>query len=100
MKRTIRSRLLRMGLMLATACLLLPAGSTRAQSGGGYDLTWSSVDSGGVMWSTGGAYTLGATAGQPDAGWLTGGDYTLAGGFWFEGLLEQQVYLPLVLRNH
>jgi len=91
---------LRLALLLTANCLLLPASFTRAQSGGGYDLTWSSIDGGGVMWSTGGAYTLGGTAGQPDAGWMTGADYALAGGFWSGGLLRQQVYLPLVLRNY
>ena len=71
-----------------------------AQSGGPYDLTWSSVDSGGHIFSTGGAYTLGGTVGQPDAGLLTGGDYTLGGGFWGGGALEvwHSVYLPLVLK--
>lgn len=34
------------------------------------------------MSSTGGAYDLGGTIGQPDAGRLTGGTYTLDGGFW------------------
>jgi hypothetical protein len=52
------------------------------------------------MWSAGGGYTLGGTAGQPDAGLLTGGGYTLAGGFWTGSLFGSRVYLPLVLRNH
>jgi LPXTG-site transpeptidase (sortase) family protein len=52
-----------------------------AQSGG-YDLSWWTVDGGGATFSTGGAYSLGGTIGQPDAGELSGGDYTLYGGFW------------------
>jgi len=100
MKRRVPSRVLYLALVLVAACLLLPAGPTRAQSGDGYDLTWSSIDGGGAMWSTGDGYSLGGTAGQPDAGLLTGGDYTLAGGFWTGGLFGQRVYLPLVLRNH
>ena len=52
-----------------------------AQTGDGYDLTWSTIDGGGGR-STGGTFTLEGTIGQPDAGLMTGGDYTLAGGFW------------------
>ena len=55
-----------------------------AQSGGGYDLTWSTIDSGGHMFSMSmNGYELGGTIGQADAGVLTGtGGYTLQGGFW------------------
>jgi hypothetical protein len=71
-----------------------------AQSGNGYDLTWSTVDGGGYTFSTGGGYTLGGTIGQPDAGGLTGGNYTLGGGFW-GSIVEylQRVLLPLILKN-
>jgi len=44
----------------------------QAQSGGGYDLTWSTIDGGGGE-SSGGAYSLGGTLGQPDAGAMRGG---------------------------
>lgn len=44
-----------------------------AQSGGGYDLTWSTLDGGGAMFSTGGGYSLGGTLGQPDAGAASSG---------------------------
>ena len=49
----------------------------------------------------GGAYTLDGTIGQADAGSLSGGSYTLNGGYWFAAtsvLLDQLVYLPLVLK--
>ncbi len=70
-------------LFVALLCLSMELpGLVRAQSGGGYDLTWSSVDGGG-MFSAGGGYALGGTVGQPDAGAaLAGGGYTLTGGFW------------------
>jgi len=72
-----------------------------AQSGGGYDLTWSTVDGGGYTWSEGGGYSLGGTVGQPDAGVLSGGGYTLAGGFWGGGAATRYgIYLPLILRNY
>jgi len=53
-----------------------------AQSGGDYDLSWSTIDGGGVTFSSGGDYVLGGTAGQCDAGEMQGGDYSLKGGFW------------------
>ena len=52
-----------------------------AQTGDPYDLTWSTIDGGGGR-STGGAFILEGTIGQPDAGLMSGGDYVLAGGFW------------------
>ena len=87
--------------LLALTAFFLLASVARAQSGGGYDLTWSTVDGGGATWSEGGGYSLGGTIGQPDAGVLSGGGYTLAGGFWGGGAAARYgVYLPLVLRNH
>lgn len=87
------------GLGLIILALLLPVEAALAQSGGGYDLTWNTVDGGGYAWSTGGGYALGGTVGQPDAGALTGGGYTLTGGFWGGAAGQYRVYLPLVLRN-
>jgi hypothetical protein len=70
-------------LTILTAAMLL-ASDARAQSGGGYDLTWWTIDGGGVTFATGGTFNLGGTAGQPDASnALTGGTYSLTGGFWF-----------------
>lgn len=66
---------------------LLGAATALAQSGGGYDLTWSTIDSGGAMSSTGNGYELGGTIGQADAGELTGDNgYALTGGFWAAGV--------------
>ena len=61
-----------------------------ARGGGGtagapeFDLSWHTVDGGGVMRSTGGDFELSGTIGQPDAGAMSGGNFTLTGGFWFE----------------
>jgi len=52
-----------------------------AQSGGPYNLNWSTIDGGGGT-STGGVYAVSGTIGQPDAGAMGGGTYTLQGGFW------------------
>ena len=56
--------------------------AARAQTGGGYDLTWSNLDCASTNPSSGGGYELGATIGQADAGNLAGGAYALQGGFW------------------
>jgi len=82
-------------LVMAVAGLLLASSLALAQSGGGYDLTWSTVDGGGGTFSTGGVYSLGGTAGQPDAGLLSGGTWTLAGGFWPGGTGASAIGLHL-----
>jgi len=60
--------------LAATLCV-------RAQN---YSIDWFTIDGGGGT-STGGAYSLSGTIGQPDAGKMAGGNYTIDGGFW--GLL-------------
>ena len=52
-----------------------------AQSGGGFDLSWWTVDGGGGR-VTGNGFTLEGSVGQPDAGTLQGNGYVLYGGFW------------------
>jgi hypothetical protein len=73
--------------------------SVSAQSGGGYDLRWNTIDNGSGG-SSGGAYTLNGTIGQFDAGGATSGTYTLGGGFWGgSGIsLQSTVFLPLIRR--
>ena len=87
-------------LILMALAALIGASTASAQSGGGYDLTWSTLDGGGYTFSAVGGYQLGGTIGQPDAGALSGGGYTLSGGFWGDGALggPYRVYLPIVLR--
>jgi hypothetical protein len=112
MKHT--ANLLILAIFLALVGVAVLGSTVAAQSGGdapaplsparlgtvnaSYDLTWSRVTGGGETSSTGGDYTLGGTAGQPDPGLLVGGDYTLGGGFWGGGALavEYRLYLPLV----
>jgi len=53
---------------------------------GQYELSWYTIDGGGGQ-SSGGAYTLTGTIGQPDAAWSSGGSYELLGGFWPGGPL-------------
>jgi len=68
---------------LALVCALCISTSALAQP---FDLSWHTVDGGGAMFSTGGAFELGGTIGQadagPTAGAMTGGTFSLVGGFW------------------
>jgi hypothetical protein len=61
--------------------LLIGTGAVLAQTGGGYNLSWFSIDSGGTT-SAGSGYSLSGTIGQADVGLLTGSGYSLQGGFW------------------
>jgi hypothetical protein len=86
----------RIGLAIAALLLLLFFVTIlSAQSGGGFDLTWSTVDGGGGT-STGGNFVLRGTAGQPDAGAMSGGNFTLQGGFWAGAPHAPTLYLPLI----
>lgn len=76
------TRLNRTIIPIAGIALLVSA--VRAQVGGGLDLTWNTIDAGGITRSTGGGFELSGTIGQLDAGRLSGGDLELTGGFWFE----------------
>lgn len=72
---------------------------SQAQSGGGYDLTWNTIDGGGVIESTGGNFSLSGTIGQPDVGVvLGGGAYSLVGGFWV-GVSPYATYLPVITKR-
>lgn len=67
--------------LLGVTLMVIPVYS---QSGGDYDLSWSTIDGGGGT-SKGGVFVLSGTIGQPDAGTMTGGDFVLSGGFWSGG---------------
>jgi hypothetical protein len=55
-----------------------------------YELSWYTIDGGGIMWSTAGGFELSGTVGQPDANEIvmTAGGFELAGGFWVETIIE------------
>jgi len=58
------------------------SGAASAQSGGAYEIIWSTIDAGGGA-SAGGAYTLRGTIGQHDAADPSAAaDYVLEPGFW------------------
>ncbi len=65
--------------------LLLIAAIAVTQMGGGFDLSWFTIDGGGgTSQSSGGEFELSGTIGQPDAGMMMSADgvFTLEGGFW------------------
>ena len=91
----------RAGAPLALAALFLVAGGlvAYAQTGGGYNLTWWTVNGGGATGISGGQYTLLNTAGQPDAEVaISGGGYTLLSGFWPDQFITSTLYLPIVMK--
>jgi hypothetical protein len=50
-----------------------------------YEISWSTIDGGGLLNSNGGSYLLSGTIGQADAKSppvVSGGSYELTGGFW------------------
>ena len=66
--------------------VLLATGSTLvwAVEPPAFELSRTTIDGGGAMFSTGEGFELSGTIGQPDAGVMTGRDFQLTGGFWFE----------------
>ena len=89
-------------LLLILALLVIGGGSSaRAQTGAGFDLSWSSIDGGSVVHSRGGAFQVSASLGQPDAGQaMQVGAYTLTGGFWagVPAESEYRIYLPFTVK--
>ena len=67
---------------LSAALLIFLAASAHAQ----FSIPSFTIDGGGGTRSTGGAFSLGGTIGQPDAGLLSGSSFTLLGGFWSGGV--------------
>ena len=83
--------------MIVIAGAAALAGSAQAQ----YTIGWWSVDGGGAMNASGGAFTLGGTAGQADAGTLgSPAGYQIVGGFSFyerQGGKDVLSYLSLLI---
>jgi hypothetical protein len=97
MKRKIFLTLSILGLLVIA--LAVSNAPVTAQSGGTYELSWSTVDGGGAMNLTGGTYSLSGMVGQFDAGSQSGGTYSLNGGFWtsVETIANSsKLYLPFL----
>lgn len=85
-------------LLITSLFLALSLGVVYGQSGGGYDLSWWSIDGGGGGPIGTGGYALDSVIGQPDASApLAAGAYELTGGFLSAGATESYtVYTPLI----
>jgi hypothetical protein len=95
--RSILNKWLLAALLLGLLAAAFAVPGASSQVGGQYDLSWNSVDGGGITFASGGNYMLGGTIGAADAGTMQGGAYTLGGGFWV-GTAGRSIYLPLVRR--
>ena len=82
-----------LGLVLLIA-LLTVSRAVIAQTGGGYDLSWNTLASGGA--TTGGAYSIDSAIGQPYVGKTSGSPYELCAGYLCGVQAETRVYLPVV----
>ncbi len=72
----------------------LTVAETLAQSsGGGFEITKSTIDNGGGL-SSGGEFSLTGTIGQPDANQqiATGGGFALSGGFWANATVIEVIF--------
>ena len=63
------------------AALIASSGIVAGARAGQYSIDWYKVAGGGGT-SSGGAYAVSGTIGQPDTALMTGGNFTLQGGFW------------------
>jgi hypothetical protein len=97
MNRLLSPPLLFRLLVLASVCLViagLALSAVSASNLSAYSVPWYTFDGGGGT-STGGAYTVMGTIGQPDAGQHAGSGYDLIGGFW-SWIARYLGYLPLI----
>ncbi len=69
-------------LLLEILLVLAVVPHALSQTGGVYNLSWNTTDGGGITFATGGAYQLGGTIGQHDAGASSGGVNSLTSGYW------------------
>jgi hypothetical protein len=84
-------------ILISGLVLVLNSRNTHAQS---YSIDWYKISGGGGS-STGGAYQLTGTIGQPDAsGAMTGGNFSLTGGFWSTIKVVQTPGLPKLTITH
>jgi|GEM_PF-6842613 len=74
-------RKIHLSILASVLALVFGAAAAAAQVGGGFELSWFTVDGGGGV-ASGGQYSMEGTIGQADAGQHTGGQYELQAGFW------------------
>jgi hypothetical protein len=90
----IRSSILRAFILCAVLGSIMQAAPTAfSQTGGAFDLSWSSVDSGGGI-VEGASFRLAGIVGQPDPGVAAhGAGFVFSGGF-----LQDGTYFPVPVR--
>lgn len=88
--------------LLIALMLLLTTFSIQAGSGGQYAINWYSMDSGGTLSATGGAYELRGTIGQVDTALISQDTFDIQAGFWSvasgAGAGQNQIYLPFITK--
>ena len=95
--------------LLLMIILLLPLSTTMAQTGGGFDLSWSTIESGGASVSSSDIasgreprFILTGIIGQADARLLTDGTFSLSGGFLqneASNSINIYLYLPIIMKS-
>src|SRR5262249_48482890 len=72
------------GVLAALAALAVLWGVTgaAAQTGGGFDLSWNVIAGGGATGSSGDAFEVDGTVGQPATNTLSGENFVLTSGVW------------------
>jgi uncharacterized repeat protein (TIGR01451 family) len=83
---------------LATLALAMSAmaASARAQP---YEMRWFTIDGGGTARVAGGAFAIGGTAGQPDAGAGVVSPFSVGSGFWAATLVATGADLRVSVRD-
>jgi hypothetical protein len=92
---------------LAGGALRLAQDTALAQTGGNYDLEWHVIGSAGDQFVSGGGYQIGFTLAQDTPPLMSsGGGYQIAQGYWAGGAGassapgDNDIYLPIILKNH
>ena len=87
--------------LLTGLLIILSAAPLHAQVSANYDLSWNTIDNGGVVCGLGGGYQLSATIGQADANEpASSSNYLLNAGWWNNTAPAcPAIYLPIVLRS-
>ena len=67
----------------ALACTVILTTLVAVAGEPGYQMTRSTISSGGTTSRTGGDYQMSSTIGQSQSNVLEGGDFSLDGGFWY-----------------
>ncbi len=87
-------------ILAALFVVVVTAGSVLAQTSPSYNLEWHVIGGGGQP-SSSASYAVNSTAGQGAASppSSVSASYVVSGGYWFRGMVDYIIFLPLVLKN-